>query len=74
MVRVTKKLWSEIAREQNPFIDAACSRIDGFAELYSTWNNRHIALLREMHDVAFGEQPPTVGLIGRAMDFLEGKL
>lgn len=73
MRRLTRLVWTELGKKQNPWLtSAASSTADKVTYMrWYQWHQTHISLLREMFEVVFGTRLPSEDLFKRALDFLE---
>ncbi len=72
--RISRMVWTEVGKARNPFLSGTMyggrnnRRID---EKFAAWNVTQVELGRALFNVVINDETPDLGLINRALDFLE---
>ncbi len=72
--RLARLVWIRVGKARNPLLDQAMS--SGQSDLlvnerFAAWNVAQLELGRALFNVVFNDGAPDLGLINRALDFLE---
>lgn len=72
--RLARLVWIQVGKVRNPLLDQVISsgRNDhDVNERFATWNTTQVELGRALFHVVFDSSEPDLGLINKALDFLE---
>lgn len=72
--RLAQRVWIDVGKASNPLLNQVMS--SGINDLqvnerFAAWNAAQVELGRALWRVVFHDEPPDLGLINRALDFLE---